>query len=110
MLLTVWRLALHCLFVVCFIASQHTLRLQQYTTPTVYVSSTLPSLHCPALLQAAGKKVVRAVHKINFGDVAALAMQNAARKAMHARAAVGDEDDEDDTPVRRVLCACTCAV
>ena len=40
-----------CLFV-CFIASQHTLnqlRLQQYTTPTVYVSSKLPSPHCPAL-------------------------------------------------------------
>ena len=40
-----------CLFV-CFIASQYTLnqlRLQQYTTPTVYVSSKLPSPHCPAL-------------------------------------------------------------
>ena len=35
-----------CLFV-CFIASQHTLnqlRLQQYTTPTVYVSSDCPPL------------------------------------------------------------------
>ena len=37
---------------VCFIASQHTLdqlRLQQYTTPTVYVSSKLPSRDFPAL-------------------------------------------------------------
>ena len=40
-----------CLFV-CFIGSQHTLnqlRLQQYTTPTIYVISKLPSPHCPAL-------------------------------------------------------------
>ena len=40
-----------CLFV-RFIASQHTLNqlgLQHYTTPTVYVSSKLPSRHCPAL-------------------------------------------------------------
>ena len=37
---------------VCFITSQHTLnqlRLQQYTTATVYVSSKLPSPQCPTL-------------------------------------------------------------
>ena len=53
--LSVWqwsRILFDCLIVCLFIASQHTLnhlRPQQYTTPTVYVSSELPSPHCPAL-------------------------------------------------------------
>ena len=49
-----WHPCLHTqLLIGCFIASQrtHELRLQQYTT-TVYVSSKLPSPHCPALYRS----------------------------------------------------------
>ena len=51
----------HCLTsLLCFIAIRHTLsqlRLQQYTTPTVYVSSKLPFVcsRCPRVTPGAGK-------------------------------------------------------
>ena len=55
-----------CLFI-CFIASQHTLcqlRLQQYTTPTVYVSSkiALPSLSLVARITHSVQVVTLPVH------------------------------------------------